>query len=66
MFLEFLRRSDLLVWPLVGLAIFLTVFVGVLVKVVLDGRRPRYLAELTALPLSDDEWSHVSREVEPR
>jgi len=66
MFHDYLSRSDLLIWPLVGLAIFFTVFVGVLVRVVLSGRRPRTLADLTALPLVDDDRPHNRREVESR
>ncbi|MBZ0267419.1 CcoQ/FixQ family Cbb3-type cytochrome c oxidase assembly chaperone [bacterium] len=63
MFHDYLTRSDLLIWPLIGLAIFFTVFVGVLVRVILSGRRPRTLADLTALPLADDERPHNRREV---
>lgn len=66
MFHDYLSRSDLLVWPLVGLAIFFTVFLGVLVRVFLIGRRPGRLASLTALPLADDERPHNRREVEAR
>ena len=66
MFLDFLSRSDLLIWPIIGLVIFMAVFVGVLVQVAVSGRRPQVLADLTALPLSDDERPHDSREVESR
>jgi hypothetical protein len=66
MFHEYLSRSDLLAWPLVGLGIFFTVFLGVLVRVILSGRRPRALADLTALPLADDDRPHNRREVESR
>jgi hypothetical protein len=61
MFLEFLAQQDLLVWPVVGLVIFFTVFVAVLVRLALGGRRPGVLAEITALPLEDDERSFPSR-----
>jgi len=67
MFLEFLAQEDLLVWPVLGLIIFFTVFVGVLVQVFLPGRRSETLTRLTALPLADDEQSLPSRvEVESR
>ena len=46
--------------------IFFTVFLGVVVRVVLSGRRPRALADLTALPLADDDRPHNRREVESR
>ena len=61
MFLEFLAQQDLLVWPIVGLVIFFTVFVGVLVRLAVAGRRPGGLPEITALPLEDDERSLPSR-----
>jgi hypothetical protein len=55
MFAEYLAGTDLLVWPLVALAIFFTVFVGVLVQVTVSWRRPGTLAELDRLPLQDDD-----------
>ena len=66
MFLEFFKAGDLLIWPVIGLLIFVTVFVGVLVKVALIGRRSKVLSDLTALPLFDDERPLNSREVESR
>ena len=67
MFLEFLAQGDLLVWPVIGLILFMTVFVGVLVQMALSGRRPDVLADITALPLEKDEQSLPSRgEVESR
>jgi hypothetical protein len=58
MFQEFLAKSDLLIWPLVGLLIFTSLFVGMLAFVVFGLRDRRKLDEIAALPLapdSDDE-----------
>ena len=55
MFTEFLARGDLLVWPLVALAIFFTVFMGVLVQVLAGWRRPQTLSHVTRLPLASDD-----------
>ncbi len=55
MFQEFYQaRAGLLIWPLLGLGIFLTSFVFVLAYVVLGLRDGRKRDELAALPLADD------------
>ncbi len=65
MFSEYLAtRTDLLIWPLVALGIFFTVFVGVLVYVALSWRRPGRLTELGRMPLQDDDRPHVSPHAE--
>ncbi|GJM44350.1 MAG: hypothetical protein DHS20C21_11920 [Gemmatimonadota bacterium] len=55
MFSEFLSQGDLLAWPLLALAIFFTVFVGVLIQVFAGWRRPNALTEVTNLPLAGDD-----------
>jgi len=55
MFQEFYSRSDHLVWPLVGLLIFLAVFAGVLAYTFFGLRDGGDLDEIAALPLADDQ-----------
>ena len=45
MFQEFYAKSDLLVWPLIGLLIFVVVFVGVLAYVFLGLRDKKRVDE---------------------
>ena len=54
MFQEFFTRSDLLTWPLIGLLIFATLFVGVLAFVFLGLRDRDRIDDLAALPLAPD------------
>lgn len=54
MFQEFFAKSDLLTWPLVGLMIFVAIFVGVVAFVVFGLRDRRKIDEVSALPLADD------------
>lgn len=55
MFQEFFHgRAELLIWPLLGLGIFLTSFVFVLAYVVLGLRDGRKRNEIAALPLAED------------
>ena len=51
---EFYAQSDLLVWPLVGLLIFVAVFAGVLAFTWFGLRDRGKLDEIAALPLEDD------------
>ncbi len=53
MFSGFLARSELLVWPLVGLGIFFVTFVIVLIRVAF-GMRDATTARVAALPLEED------------
>lgn len=49
MFQEYFAQSDLLVWPLIGLIIFLASFVGVILYVCVglrDAKKRKYLARL--------------------
>jgi len=62
MFTEFLTQGNLLVWPLVALAIFFTVFLGVLMQVFLGWRRPRAPSDVTRLRLADDDSSPADAE----
>lgn len=54
MFQEFYAKSELLIWPLVGLIIFLAVFAGVLAFVFFGLRDRDKLDEIAALPLEPD------------
>lgn len=49
---EFFMRSPLLVFPLIGLALFMIVFGMVLVRTL--GKRGRGLQAFASLPLNDD------------
>jgi hypothetical protein len=53
MFEEFYRQSPLLVWPLVGLLLFLAAFCGVLLYAVVGLRNPDRRRRLASLPLDD-------------
>lgn len=54
MFQEFFAKSTLLIWPLMGLVIFVTIFAGVLAYVFLGLRDKKKIDELAALPLEPD------------
>lgn len=54
MFQEFFANSDLLVWPLVGLIIFVTIFAGVLAFVYFGFRDKDKIDEVASLPLESD------------
>ena len=55
MFQEFLgTRGDLLVWPLIGLGIFVASFVIVILYVSIGLKDRRQRDRLAALPLEDD------------
>ncbi|MFN2371230.1 MAG: CcoQ/FixQ family Cbb3-type cytochrome c oxidase assembly chaperone [Candidatus Krumholzibacteriia bacterium] len=54
MYQEFYARSGLLVWPLVGLILFLAVFIGVLAFTFFGLRDRRRIDEIAALPLEPD------------
>ena len=55
MFQEFFSRSTLLVWPLVGLLLSVTFFVGVLAFVFLGLRDRTRVSELASMPLDAEE-----------
>ena len=54
MFQEYFADSEHLIWPLVGLLIFVMLFVGVLAYVFLGLRDQDKVDEIAALPLADD------------
>ena len=54
MFQDYFAQSDHLIWPLIGLIIFVLLFVGVLAYVFLGLRDKDKVDELAALPLADD------------
>ena len=53
MFAEWMSRSQLLVWPMVGLGVFFVTFVIVLIRVAF-GMRDERTARVAALPLDDE------------
>ena len=55
MYQEFYAGSDLLVWPLVGLLIFVAIFAGVLAYTFFALRDGGKLDEISALPLESDD-----------
>ena len=54
MFQEFYAGNDLLIWPLIGLLIFVSVFMGVLAFTFFGLRDRSKLEEIAALPLEPD------------
>ena len=54
MYQEYLSKSDHLIWPLIGLLIFVLMFVGVLAYVFLGLRDKDKVDEIAALPLAED------------
>jgi cbb3-type cytochrome oxidase subunit 3 len=53
---EWFAQSDLLMWPIVGLVIFFTVFLAVVVRVLRKGARGGgSLDRIASLPLADEE-----------
>lgn len=55
MFQEFYARSEHLIWPLIGLIIFVAVFVGVLAFTFLGLRDKDKIDRIAAMPLDDTE-----------
>ncbi|MBK8167399.1 MAG: hypothetical protein IPK64_15760 [bacterium] len=55
MFQEFFSRSTLLAWPLAGLLLSVTFFVGVLAFVFLGLRDRRHVHDLASLPFDAEE-----------
>ncbi|MCK9997188.1 MAG: CcoQ/FixQ family Cbb3-type cytochrome c oxidase assembly chaperone [Candidatus Krumholzibacteria bacterium] len=54
MFQDYFAQSDHLIWPVIGLLIFVLLFVGVLAYVFLGLRDKDKVNEIAALPLSED------------
>ncbi|MEN8006125.1 MAG: CcoQ/FixQ family Cbb3-type cytochrome c oxidase assembly chaperone [Candidatus Krumholzibacteriota bacterium] len=54
MFQEFYAQSDHLIWPLIGLLIFVLFFVGVLAYVFLGLRDKEKVDRMAALPFAED------------
>ncbi len=54
MYQEFFAKSDHLIWPLLGLVIFVSIFVGVLAYVFLGLRDRKKIDAIAALPLEID------------
>jgi cbb3-type cytochrome oxidase subunit 3 len=53
-FQEFFAKSDHLIWPLLGLVIFVLIFIGVLAYVFLGLRDRDKIDAIAALPLESD------------
>lgn len=54
MFQDFFAKSDHLIWPLLGLIIFVLIFIGVLAYVFLGLRDREKIDAIAALPLEPD------------
>ena len=54
MYQEFYAKSDLLVWPVIALLIFLMIFVGVLAYVFLGLRDRGKIDEMASLPFAPE------------
>ena len=54
MYQEFYAKSDLLIWPLIGLLIFVSIFAGVLAYVVFGLRDKSKVDALAALPFEPE------------
>ena len=54
MFEQFYAKSELLNWPIVGLIIFVTAFVAVMLYVFVGLRNSRSLEHLAQLPLEGE------------
>lgn len=65
MFQEFYSKSDMLAWPVVGLLIFATIFIGVLAYVFFGLRDKDKIDEISSLPLNDDEKNADGKEDHP-
>jgi hypothetical protein len=52
---EFFAKSDHLIWPLLGLVIFVSIFLGVLAYVFLGLRDKSKIEAVANLPLEDNE-----------
>ena len=63
MFQDYFARSDHLIWPLIGLLIFVLLFVGVLAYVFLGLRDKEKVDEMAALPLAEDSATDDRRNV---
>ena len=63
MFQDYFAQSELLIWPLIGLIIFLASFVGVLLYVGFGLRDRRKLEHLSRLPLQSDSLATETESV---
>jgi len=55
MYQEFYANSEHLIWPLLGLVIFVAIFAGVLAYVIFGLRDKDKIDKLAAMPLDDNE-----------
>ncbi len=55
MYQEFFAKSDHLIWPLLGLVIFVSIFLGVLAYVFFGLRDKSKIESVANLPLEDNE-----------
>jgi hypothetical protein len=55
MFQQFFQDSTLLVWPLVGLTVFVLSFIAVMLYVVFGLRDARKRDHIASLPLDDED-----------
>ena len=60
MYQEFFAKSDHLIWPLLGLVIFVSIFIGVLAYVFLGLRDRDKIDAIAALPLETDSGDEAA------
>ncbi len=58
MFHDYFSGSNHLIWPLLGLLIFGSIFIGVLAYVFLGLRDKKKLHHIASLPLAEDDRPH--------
>ena len=60
MYQEFYANSEHLIWPLLGLVIFVSIFIGVLAYVFFGLRDRDKIDKIAALPLESDSGSDAA------
>jgi len=60
MYQEFYANSSHLIWPLLGLVIFVSIFIGVLAYVFFGLRDRDKIDELAAMPLAPDSGTDTA------
>ncbi len=66
MFQDYFTGSRHLIWPLLGLLIFVVIFIGVLAYVFLGLRDKKKLHEIASLPLAADDAPQVEPNPAPK
>lgn len=66
MYQEFYAKSGLLIWPLVGLVIFITIFLAVLGYVFIGLKNGNKIDKIAAMPLDNETESEFDAHAEGR